>query len=120
LVARRKRVATGVKQRGNTRARYCAAIEGNDRMRVFASLAVLAVAAVAGAPSFAQAPAAAGSVRQACAADISKLCPDAQPGNGSVRQCITAHRDQLSDGCKSALAARMAARQAAGSSAPHN
>ncbi|HXQ10381.1 MAG TPA: hypothetical protein VN805_05205 [Caulobacteraceae bacterium] len=89
-------------------------------MRVLASLCVLVAAAVAAAPSFAQPPAGVGSVRQACAADISKLCPDAQPGNGSIRQCIAAHSDQLSDGCKSALAARAAARQAAGSSAPHN
>jgi hypothetical protein len=89
-------------------------------MRVFASLGVIIAVAVAAAPSFAQPPAGGGGVRAACAADISKLCPDAQPGNGSIRQCITTHRDQLSDGCKSALAAAMARREAAGSSAPHN
>jgi hypothetical protein len=89
-------------------------------MTVFASLGIVVAAVVAAAPSFAQPPAGGGGVRAACAADISKLCPDAQPGNGSIRQCFATHRDQLSDGCKAALAAAMAARQAAGSSASHN
>ncbi len=89
-------------------------------MTVFASLGIVVAAVVAAEPSFAQPPAGGGGVRAACAADISKLCPDAQPGNGSIRQCFATHRDQLSDGCKAALAAAMAARQEAGSSAPHN
>ena len=47
--------------------------------------------------------------------------PDAAPGDAR-RQCMMAHKDQLSDACKSAIAAAMAARRAAGqtSSAPHN
>jgi len=89
-------------------------------MKAFACLGAILAAVVAAAPSFAQPPAGGGGVRAACAADISKLCPDAQPGNGSIRQCIASHSDQLSDGCKSALAAARAARQAAGSSAPHD
>jgi len=59
-----------------------------------------------------------GAVRQACGADMAKLCPDAQPGPGR-RQCMMAHKDQLSDACKSAIAAAMAARQS-GQTPPHN
>jgi hypothetical protein len=55
------------------------------------------------------------SPRMACAADVTKLCAGLQPGNGAIRQCIQSHRDQLSDGCKAAIAAAMAARQNAGS-----
>jgi hypothetical protein len=93
-----------------------------DPMRFIAGLAAIAAAAIAATPSLAQSPEGpGGGVRAACAADLSKLCPDAQPGNGSIRQCITAHRDELSDGCKAALAAAMARRQAgAQSGAPHN
>jgi hypothetical protein len=89
-------------------------------MRRLAGSAILVAMTIVTAPSFAQPPAGAGAVRAACAADLSKLCPDAQPGNGSIRQCISSHRDQLSDGCKSALAAAMARRQAAQSGAPHS
>jgi hypothetical protein len=89
-------------------------------MRLFAGSALLVAMAVLAAPSVAEPPAGAGAVRAACAADLSKLCPDAQPGNGSIRQCISSHRDQLSDGCKSALAAAMARRQAAQFGAPHS
>jgi len=90
-------------------------------MKRIAGLAVIVVAALAAQPGFAQpAGAGAGSLRAACAADVTKLCPDAQPGNGSIRQCFASHRDQLSDGCKAALAAAMARRQAgAQSGAPH-
>jgi len=45
-----------------------------------------------------------GLVRQACAADIQKACPDAKPGpGGGMRECIQGHWDQLSDGCKAAI-----------------
>ncbi|HXQ46063.1 MAG TPA: hypothetical protein VN806_05565 [Caulobacteraceae bacterium] len=88
-------------------------------MRRFPGFAVIIVVIAAVAtPSFAQSPPGAGAVRAACAADLSKLCPDAQPGNGSIRQCISTHRDQLSAGCKSALAAAIARRQETQSGAP--
>lgn len=61
-----------------------------------------------------------GGVRAACAADIAKLCPDAQPANGSIRQCISTPHDQMSGGCKSALAAAMARRQAMQQGAPQH
>ena len=78
-------------------------------------------ASAAGTASFAQGAPAGGGMRAACGADMAKLCPDAAPGDAR-RQCMTAHKDQLSDSCKSAIAAAMAARHAAGASsaAPHN
>jgi hypothetical protein len=59
-----------------------------------------------------------GALREACQADIARLCADSGdqggdqsggPGGGGRRhigQCLRAHQDQLSDGCKSAMAAR--------------
>ena len=78
--------------------------------------ALAASLAIAGA-ALAQ-PQGGGGVRAACQADFQKLCPDAKPGpGGTLRACIRDHQAQLSDGCKSALAAMRAARQAAGGGA---
>jgi multidrug efflux system membrane fusion protein len=45
-----------------------------------------------------------GMVRAACAADFAKLCPNAQPGpGGGMRECVQAHRDELSSACKAAI-----------------
>ena len=62
-----------------------------------------------------------GAVRQACGADIAKFCADVQAGGGRVMQCFKAHKDDLSDGCKSALMTMRAERRAekAGEAAPH-
>jgi hypothetical protein len=54
------------------------------------------------------------NVRAACAADFKKLCSDVQPGGGRIRQCIAAHKDELSQGCRDALAQARAHRQAQG------
>jgi len=43
------------------------------------------------------------AVRQACAADVQKLCPDKT--GPDRRQCMMDHSADLSDGCKSAMAA---------------
>jgi hypothetical protein len=80
-------------------------------------LAIALAGALAG-PSLAQGGPG-GGMRQACGADMAKLCPDAQPGPGR-RQCMMAHKDQLSDTCKSAIAAAMAARQSGQTPPPHN
>lgn len=45
-----------------------------------------------------------GGPRDACAADIAKFCADIEPSGHHVMQCIRQHQDQVSDGCKSALA----------------
>jgi hypothetical protein len=39
----------------------------------------------------------------ACKQDIQALCKDVQPGEGRVKECMKAHRDQLSPGCKAAI-----------------
>jgi Cysteine rich repeat len=44
-----------------------------------------------------------GEMRQACQADIDKLCADeAAPGHHAF-QCLREHQDALSDSCKTAL-----------------
>lgn len=42
-------------------------------------------------------------VREACHEDIVRLCKDVQPGDGRIRECLRAHKDELSDGCKTAI-----------------
>lgn len=57
-------------------------------------------------PAAAQsAPPSFGQPRTACAADVRTLCPDVTPGGGRIMQCMKEKRDQLSEGCKSALIA---------------
>lgn len=85
---------------------------------VFAAALALALA-VAGA-ALADPPAATGAVRQACAADVQKFCPDAKPGpGGGLRECIRGHFGDLSDPCKQALMAMRAQHQAAANSPAH-
>jgi hypothetical protein len=79
-------------------------------MKHFAQIAVigalgLALAGAAAAQQPQQGGQGRGMVRQACAADIQKLCPDVQPGpGGGMRKCIVSHQSELSDPCKNALA----------------
>ena len=54
-----------------------------------------------------------GAVRQACSADIAKFCSDVHAGGGRVMQCFKAHKEDLSDGCKSALIEMRAEHRAA-------
>jgi Cysteine rich repeat len=67
-------------------------------------LPVLLAAGAAGAQQGSPPPGAA-HVREACAADIQRLCPDAQSGRGGVRMCLRDHQNDLSDNCRSALSA---------------
>ena len=41
-------------------------------------------------------------VRQACMQDAQSLCAD-QQGGGKLMMCLRSHKDQVSDGCKSAF-----------------
>jgi hypothetical protein len=43
--------------------------------------------------------------RQACAADVERLCAGVPHGSGRLRRCMIDKNDQVSDGCKSAMAA---------------
>ena len=54
-------------------------------------------------------PPGAGKMREACAADVKKLCPDTPMGGGKIMQCLKEHSDSVSDGCKQAMAAAKAA-----------
>jgi hypothetical protein len=81
------------------------------RMTVFfgACLAALLVqSAQAQQPAAGSAPAtkpAASQLQQACADDVKKFCPDVQPGDGRIMQCLRPHRAELSAGCKQAAMA---------------
>jgi multidrug efflux system membrane fusion protein len=43
-------------------------------------------------------------MRTACAADLQKFCPKVERGRDAIRECLQAHANQLSDGCKAATA----------------
>ena len=75
--------------------------------------AVLSVALFTAGAAVAQ-PADDGGVRQACAADFQKACPDAKPGpGGGMRECARDHFKEFSQPCQSALIAMRARMQAA-------
>ncbi len=44
------------------------------------------------------------SIRKACGSDIRSVCAGIMPGGGRIKQCMIEKRDQLSSGCKNALA----------------
>jgi hypothetical protein len=44
------------------------------------------------------------AVRAACQADVQKLCAGVQPGGGRIVACLKEHKDEVSDGCKQAIA----------------
>jgi hypothetical protein len=58
-----------------------------------------------------------GDVRQACAADFQKACPEAKPGNGALKACAKAHFMSFSHPCKTALKAMRARMQSQGAGA---
>src|ERR1700742_1197904 len=51
--------------------------------------------------------AAAIDVRAACAQDVQKLCASVPSGGGRILACLKQHQDQVSDGCKQAVAKAM-------------
>ena len=59
-----------------------------------------------------------GQGKEACRADVEKLCPDAKPGGGEIRKCLHDHQDELSDACKQAMARRHERRHEKSSEAP--
>jgi Cysteine rich repeat len=64
-------------------------------------------------------PAQGGStVREACQADVQKFCPGVQPGGGRIRECIAAHKDELSPACRDALQSARARRPGAKGEGP--
>ena len=75
--------------------------------RITLLLAALATLALSPQPAAAQS----GSVRAACAADVRTLCAGVQRGGGRIIQCMQDQHEQLSEGCKNALAAAAAQRK---------
>ncbi len=56
--------------------------------------------------------------RQACRADIARLCPDTTPGEGRIQQCLKGRMAEVSDGCKTAVMAQRTANRARRAAAP--
>jgi len=42
-------------------------------------------------------------LRGACGPDVQRLCPGVQPGEGRIKACLMANKDQMSVGCAKAL-----------------
>jgi hypothetical protein len=51
--------------------------------------------------------------REACRADLARLCKGIEPGGGRIRDCIKAHRSEISPQCRAALRGSRERRQAA-------
>ena len=68
-------------------------------------LALLSIPALGSCPVAAQPVA---SLRAACGSDVRTVCAGVMPGGGRIKQCMIDKRDQLSNACKDALAARPA------------
>ena len=75
-------------------------------MNILKTAGAIAACLAAGAVAAQTPPPAMPKLRQACAADFQRLCPDVTPGHGAVAQCIKGHVSDLSPDCKSALMAR--------------
>jgi hypothetical protein len=73
-------------------------------MKLMQAALILSAALVLPAAFAADAPAAGAQVSDACKADIQKLCPDVQPGEGRIKACVKEHKDQLSSECKADMA----------------
>ncbi len=56
-----------------------------------------------GAVALEQATAAISYVARSCSADAEKLCPETQPGDGRLLECLESKSDRVSEGCKKAV-----------------
>jgi hypothetical protein len=70
-----------------------------------AVLALVALAPLLAGPVLAQQSrgAVVEKVRNACGADIQKLCAGVQQGGGRVLQCLREHQSDVSEGCQTAM-----------------
>lgn len=66
----------------------------------------------------AQSGQAAADVRAACAQDVQKLCANVPSGGGRILACLKQHQDQVSDGCKQAVAKAMGQANGGAGAAP--
>jgi hypothetical protein len=74
------------------------------RLSAAAAVALLAASAASAQP-------AGGGRLMACKDDVAKLCQGVERGGGRIAQCLKAHSQQVSSGCKSAIAETMAERR---------
>ena len=84
--------------------------------KALAAAVALACSLAVAVPAMAQqpAPAAGQALKEACKGDYKTLCSGVQPGGGRVVACLKQQADKLSPGCKQALTAAQAAKQAGG------
>ena len=78
------------------------------RRSTFAAAMAAAAFAFAGTQAQAQSK----SAQDACMGDYQKLCSTTLPGGGRVAKCLVGHKDELTDGCRTALRDEAAKRQA--------
>ncbi|MDJ0788860.1 MAG: cysteine rich repeat-containing protein [Myxococcota bacterium] len=45
-------------------------------------------------------------VRQACAAELARFCPELTPGEGGMMRCLRPHEAELSEDCRAAIPPR--------------
>ncbi|MGH9891133.1 MAG: cysteine rich repeat-containing protein [bacterium] len=43
------------------------------------------------------------AIRTYCKADVERLCPNVQPGDGRIKVCLMSNKEQMSVGCAQAL-----------------
>lgn len=43
------------------------------------------------------------ALRTYCMADVKRLCPNVEPGDGRIKACLMANKEQMSVGCAQAL-----------------
>lgn len=83
------------------------------RLVAFALLAASACASAGAAPP-GDRPPSRRALRAACADDYRRLCADVPRGEGRIAACFEAHAQDLSPGCRDALAAARASRTGPG------
>ncbi len=73
-------------------------------MRIASIAAILAL-------TFTGSAHAAGEMHAACLQDIKTLCAGIKPGGGAIRECMHVHKEQISEGCKVAIAEKMLSKE---------
>jgi hypothetical protein len=43
------------------------------------------------------------AIRTYCKADVERLCPNVEPGEGRIKACLMTHKEEMSVGCAQAM-----------------